>query len=282
MNYRHAYHAGNHADVVKHIVLARVLEHLKKKDKPFRVVDAHAGTGVYDLSGVEAGKTGDWQTGIGKLGAPFSPQVEALFKPYRNCIAALNPDGAVNRYPGSPDIAARLMRGGDRMVANELHPADAQLLEDYAGSDGRIMVTCRDAEELVKGSLPPPERRGLVLIDPPYEVADETERALRILAQGLRRFATGVFVLWYPLKAGDAAATIAREAAALGVAGTLKVELRIREAFKGGGLAGSGLIVVNPPWTLDHELRVILPALAERLGLGTWGHGCVDWLVPPK
>ena len=282
MNYRHAYHAGNHADVLKHIVLARILEQLKKKDKPFRVIDAHAGTGIYDLEGVEAGKTGEWQTGIGKMAAPFSPQAEVLLEPYRSCIAALNPEAVVTRYPGSPDIAARLMRSGDRLVANELHPADVQVLADYAGADQRIAVTCRDAEALLKSSLPPPERRGLVLIDPPYEAADETGRALRTLADGLRRFATGVFMLWYPLKAGDVAATVVGEAAALGAAGTLKVELRIREAFKGGGLAGSGLIIVNPPWTLDHELRVIVPALGERLGLGTWGHGSVDWLVAPK
>ena len=143
-------------------------------------------------------------------------------------------------------------------------------------------MTAVDAETCVKANLPAPERRGAVLIDPPYEVNDESERALRMLAAGLRRFATGVFLMWYPLKADQIAEEVCRQATRLGAAPTLKVELRVREAFKGGGLAGSGLIVVNPPWMLDAELRLILPALAQRLGLGTWGHGTADWLVPPK
>lgn len=282
MNYRHAYHAGNHADVLKHAVLARVIEHMKKKDKPFRVIDAHAGIGVYDLMGIEAGKTGEWQGGIAKMATPFSADVEAMLAPYRACLAALNPSGEVLRYPGSPDIAARLMRGIDRMVVNELHPEDFKLLEGHFQRDRRVTVTMLDAEAAVKASLPPPERRGLILIDPPYETKDETERALRMLAQGLRRFSSGVFMLWYPLKADDIAARVAAETAAMGVPGVLRIELRIREAFKGGGLAGSGMIIVNPPWTLDNDLRLLMPALAQRLGLGTWGHGTVDWLVPPK
>lgn len=282
MNYRHAYHAGNHADVLKHAVLARVIEHMKKKAKPFRVIDAHAGIGVYDLMGIEAGKTGEWQGGIAKMATPFSADVEAILAPYRACLAALNPSAEVLRYPGSPDIAARLMRDIDRMVVNELHPEDFKLLEGHFQRDRRVTVTMLDAEASVKASLPPPERRGLILIDPPYETKDETERALRMLAQGLRRFSSGVFMLWYPLKADDIAARVAAETAAMGVPAVLRIELRIREAFKGGGLAGSGMIIVNPPWTLDNDLRLLMPALSQRLGLGTWGHGTVDWLVPPK
>ena len=282
MNYRHAYHAGNHADVMKHVVLARVIEHMKKKAKPFRVIDAHAGIGVYNLMGIEAGKTGEWQGGIAKMAAPFSPDVEAILAPYRACLAALNPSGEMLRYPGSPDIAARLMRDIDRMVVNELHPEDFKLLEGHFQRDRRVTATMLDAEASVKASLPPPERRGLILIDPPYETKDETERALRMLAQGLRRFSSGVFMLWYPLKADDIAARVAAETAAMGVPAVLRIELRIREAFKGGGLAGSGMIIVNPPWTMDNDLRLLMPALAQRLGLGTWGHGTVDWLVPPK
>ena len=281
MNYRHAYHAGNHADVLKHIVLARLIEHMKKKDKPFRVIDAHAGIGLYDLSGIEAGKTREWEGGIGKLAAPFDAEVEALIAPYRGVIDELNSGGVLSTYPGSPELALRLMRAGDSMIANELHPEDAMALERHVTGDRRVKVTVLDAEICIKANLPPPERRGVILIDPPYEAKTETERALRMLAHGLRRFAQGVFVLWYPLKADPIAEVLTAEARALGAAATLKVELRIREAFTGGGLAGSGLLIINTPWKLDAELRVIVPALAQRLGLGDWGQASVEWLVPP-
>ena len=282
MNYRHAYHAGNHADVLKHIVLTRVLEHMKKKDKPFRVIDAHAGIGVYDLSGIEAGKTGEWTSGIGKMAEPFGPEVEALIAPYRDAIARLNPRGGILQYPGSPDLALGLMRGGDSMIANELHPEDAMSLRRNIGWDERVRVTALDAEICIKSNLPPPERRGVVLIDPPYEAVNEPMRAIAMLTQGLRRFAQGVFILWYPVKADQTAEIMAAEIRKLGVASTLRVELRVREAFAAGGLAGSGLLIVNAPWKLDAELRLIVPALAQRLGLGEWGHGTTEWLVPPK
>jgi 23S rRNA (adenine2030-N6)-methyltransferase len=281
MNYRHAYHAGNHADVLKHAVLARVITHMMKKDKPFRVIDAHAGTGVYDLGGIEAGKTGEWEGGIGRLAEPFAAEVEALLAPYRQVIAALNPQGGVRIYPGSPELALRLMRDSDRMIANELHPQDAVTLERHFIRDARVEVTSMDAETCLKSRLPPPERRGVILIDPPYEVKDEAERTLRMLAHGLRRFALGVFVVWYPLKADRTAETVLEGIAELKIPGTLKVELRVREAFSGGGLAGSGLAIVNAPWRLDEELSVLVPALAARMGMGSWGQGTVEWLLPP-
>jgi 23S rRNA (adenine2030-N6)-methyltransferase len=281
MNYRHAYHAGNHADVLKHAVLARIIEHMKKKAKPFRVIDAHAGIGLYDLSGIEAGKTGEWEGGIGKMAEAFAPQVEELLAPYRAVIAGLNPGGGVTLYPGSPEVALRLMRDADRMIANELHPQDAIALERHFIRDARIDVTSMDAETCLKAKLPPPERRGVILIDPPYEVKNEAEKAVRMLAHGLRRFAQGIYVLWYPLKADQTAESILAAMAALGVPGTLKVELRVREAFSAGGLAGSGLVICNTPWKFDQEMRVMVPALAQRLGLGNWGQGSVEWVVPP-
>ena len=145
----------------------------------------------------------------------------------------------------------------------------------------RVDVTSMDAETCLKARLPPPERRGVILIDPPYEVKNEAEKAVRMLAHGLRRFAQGVYLLWYPVKADQTAETIVAAVKELGVPATLKVELRVREAFAGGGLAGSGLVIVNAPWKLDEELRVLVPALAERLGLGEWGQGTVEWLVAP-
>jgi 23S rRNA (adenine2030-N6)-methyltransferase len=280
LNYRHAYHAGNHADVLKHVVLARLFEHLKKKDKPFRFIDAHAGVGVYDLQGIEAFKTGEWQGGIGKMAEPFAAHVEELLAPYRELIAAMNV-GGMKFYPGSPELAVRLMRAKDSIVLNELHPEDFAAAERRYAHDKRVRLMALDAEVAIKAQLPPPERRGLVLIDPPYEEKDEAKRAVAMLKEGLRRFATGVFALWYPIKADRIDEQIVRETKAFGVAGTLKVELRVREAFEGGGLAGSGLVIVNTPWKLDDELHTIAPALAARLGLGKWGHAAVSWLVPP-
>lgn len=281
MNYRHAYHAGNHADVLKHAVLARLMEHLKKKDKPFRVIDAHAGIGLYDLAGLEAGKTGEWEGGIGRLAEPFSAEIEALLAPYRDVIAALNPDGGLRYYPGSPELSLRLMRPNDRLIANELHPQDAIALEQQYLHDPRCDVTSMDAETCLKAKLPPPERRGVILVDPPYEMKTEAEKTVRMLEQGVRRFAQGVYVVWYPMKADQTAETVLTGAKEIGLPGTLKVQMRVREAFKGGGLAGSGLVILNAPWKLDAELRQLVPALAQRLGIGSWGQAEVSWLNTP-
>ena len=281
MNYRHAYHAGNHADVLKHAVLARLIEQMKRKDKPFRIIDAHAGIGLYDLAGIEAGKTGEWEGGIGKMAEPFAADIEALLAPYRAVIAALNPQGALRFYPGSPELSLRLMRSADRLIANELHPQDAVALERQYLHDPRCDVTSMDAETCLKAKLPPPERRGLILVDPPYEVKNEAEKTVRMLGHGVRRFAQGVFVVWYPLKADLTAETVLAGIAELNVPGTLKVELRVREAFAAGGLAGSGLAILNCPWKLDQELEALVPALAQRLGLGSWGQGSVSWINSP-
>jgi 23S rRNA (adenine2030-N6)-methyltransferase len=282
VNYRHAYHAGNHADVLKHVVLARVIAHMMKKDKPFRVIDAHAGIGLYDLSGTEAGKTGEWQGGIGKLAEPLAPEAEALIAAYRQVIADLNPGGGLRFYPGSPELALRLMRETDSLLANELHPDDAVALERHFLRDRRVEVTSMDAETCLKARLPPSERRGVILIDPPYEAKDETEKTVRMLAHGLRRFAQGVYLVWYPVKADATAETIVSAVKEMGVAATLNVEMRVREAFAAGGLAGSGVVILNAPWKIDEDLRLLVPALAQRMGLGQWGRGSVEWLVEPR
>jgi 23S rRNA (adenine2030-N6)-methyltransferase len=281
VNYRHAFHAGNHADVLKHIVLGRLIEHLKKKDKGFLFLDAHAGIGVYDLQGIEAFKTAEWQGGIGKLAEPFATGVEALIAPYRQVIAALNDGGGIKYYPGSPELAARLTRSQDRLSFNELHPEDHAAAARRYSSDRRVKVTALDAEVAIKSQLPPNERRGLILIDPPYEMKDEGRRAVAMLEQGLRRFAGGIYALWYPIKADRTDEQILRDVKALGVAPALRVELRVREAHDAGGLAGSGLVIINTPWKIDEELRKIVPALAQRLGMGKWGQATVKWLLPP-
>jgi 23S rRNA (adenine2030-N6)-methyltransferase len=282
MNYRHAFHAGNHADVLKHAVLARIIELLKGKDKSFSVLDAHAGIGAYDLEGPQALKTGEWQGGVAKMTEPFADDVEAVLRPYRAVLSAMNAGGGMRFYPGSPELALRLLREDDRLIANELHPEDVEILRDNYGFSKRVRVTQFDAVQSVKAELPFASRRGLTLIDPPFEVLDETERTVKALALGYKRFATGCFVIWYPVTTAEFADKFVDAIAALNLPNMLRSELRVKEAFARGGLSGSGLIVVNPPWNLEADLKVLLPALATRLGTGNWGRGTVDWLTPPK
>ncbi|MDE2446787.1 MAG: 23S rRNA (adenine(2030)-N(6))-methyltransferase RlmJ [Alphaproteobacteria bacterium] len=282
MNYRHAFHAGNHGDVLKHAVLARTLELLKAKDKPFAVLDAHAGIGRYDLQSVQANKTGEWQGGIAKMDDDFSPEVEAILSPYRQVLATLNPDGEGRFYPGSPEIVVRLMRKDDRLVANELHPIDVEELRAVYATQKNVSVTQLDFIQAVKVQLPFRERRGLVLIDPPFEVLDETLRTAKAIEFGYRRMANAVFMIWYPVTTEEFAAQFVATLQALNIPNMLQAELRVKYAFAQGGLSGSGLVIINPPFGLEKDLQALLPALAGRLGLGEWGRGTVQWLTPLK
>lgn len=285
MNYRHAFHAGNHADVLKHVVLAWMIERLKAKAAPFRVLDSHAGIGIYDLTGEAAGRTGEWRDGVGRLhdetGAalPLSPPAEAVLAPWRSAVAAVNGNGALRRYPGSPEIARLALRPQDRLALNELHPEDHASLASAYRRDARIRITNRDADRVVKAQLPPPERRGIVLIDPAYEATDEAGRAIAMLAEGHRRFASGIFVLWYPVTGDDLSRRIERDAKALALPKTLDIRLDVRQPVRGGGLAGSGLLIVNPPWPLEETLRDLLPELVERLRQGRGAGSSLAWLT---
>jgi 23S rRNA (adenine2030-N6)-methyltransferase len=285
MNYRHAFHAGNHADVLKHVVLAWMIERLKAKAAPFRVLDSHAGIGIYDLTGEAAGRTGEWRDGVGRLhdetGAalPLSPPAEAVLAPWRSAVAAVNDNGALRRYPGSPEIARLALRPQDRLALNELHPEDHASLASAYRRDARIRITNRDADLVVKAQLPPPERRGIVLIDPAYEATDEAGRAIAMLAEGHRRFASGIFVLWYPVTGDDLSRRIERDAKALALPKTLDIRLDVRQPVRGGGLAGSGLLIVNPPWPLEETLRDLLPELVERLRQGRGAGSTLAWLT---
>lgn len=285
MNYRHAFHAGNHADVLKHVVLAWMIERLKAKAAPFRVLDSHAGIGIYDLTGEAAGRTGEWRDGVGRLhdetGAalPLSPPAEAVLAPWRSAVAAVNGNGALRRYPGSPEIARLALRPQDRLALNELHPEDHASLASAYRRDARVRITNRDADLVVKAQLPPPERRGIVLIDPAYEATDEAGRAIAMLAEGHRRFASGIFVLWYPVTGDDLSRRIERDAKALALPKTLDIRLDVRQPVRGGGLAGSGLLIVNPPWPLEETLRDLLPELVERLRQGRGAGSTLAWLT---
>ena len=281
MNYRHAFHAGNHADVLKHAVLALVISYLAQKDKAFAVLDAHAGIGAYDLLGTEALKTDEWRGGVGLMGKPFAGDVEALLQPYRASLQDMNPQGGTRYYPGSPEIILQGLRAGDRLIANELHPVDAETLTENYRADSRVRVTGVDALAAIKAQLPFTERRGLVLIDPPYEVVDETSRVARQLREGVKRFATGTFIIWYPITTEEFAMRFIAEISALAVPKTIQAELRVKNPHAQSGLAGSGLIIVNPPFVLEQQLQLLLPALAQRLGVEGRGRSLVKWLTPP-
>jgi 23S rRNA (adenine2030-N6)-methyltransferase len=269
MNYRHAYHAGNFGDVLKHAVLASVLTYLKRKPQPIRIIDVHAGIGRYDLTGIEAGKTGEWHGGIGRLiggsAAPLPEAIAAILTPYLDAVRALNHPGRIDTYPGSPLVARQLMRPEDRLVVNELHPEDRALLSAELGRDRQTKVLGMDAWTAVKAQLPPPERRGLLLIDPPYEQPDEMARAVGALDDASRRFATGIVLLWYPIKASGEHRVIHDAVSERKSLKALIAEVTIRPEVEARGLNGSGLLIVNPPWTLYDELAILLPFLAERL-----------------
>lgn len=269
MNYRHAFHAGNFADVLKHAVLARVLDYMKRKDAPFRVIDTHAGVGRYDLGSVQAGKTGEWQDGIGRLLGPhareMAPAVRELLRPYLDAVVAENGGSGLQRYPGSPRLALRLMRQQDRLVANELHPEDAGALKAAIGRDARARILTLDAFVALRAQLPPKERRGLVLIDPPFEQPGEFERMAKALEEGLDRFPGGVYMAWYPIKDVHAVTKWQRSLKALKSDKILALDFCVRAPAASGDLSGCGLIVVNGPFTLRGELDVLLPALVAAL-----------------
>lgn len=265
MNYRHIYHAGNFADVLKHAVLARLIGYLKLKDKPFRVIDTHAGIGIYDLSSEEAQKTGEWHGGVGKLlGKDLPKDVAPLLAPYLDAIKALNATSNVQLYPGSPKLARMLLRKQDRLSLMELHPADCETLRGNFEGDFQTRVTHLDGWLALNAHLPPKEKRGLILVDPPFEEPDEYERMVDGLAKAWRKFPTGVYCLWYPLKRGAPIKDFMKALYDLEIPRMLCVELSVRSERE-DGLAGSGLVVVNPPYTLKAELDVLLPFLKARL-----------------
>lgn len=279
MNYRHAFHAGNFADVLKHATLALAIEHLKRKDKAFVVIDTHAGTGSYDLQAEEAARTREAAGGIDRLLARRDPH--PLLAPYLTAVRNLNRThaGDCRWYPGSPRLAYDLLRPADRLVAVELHPRDLQALAAEFGADRRVDVHGLDGWLALKSFLPPRERRGLVLVDPPFERPGEYGRLVDGLRLAHRRWATGVYILWYAIKDEAEAAAFVRDVAALALPRTLLVELRIGSLPGDARMSGCGLVLVNPPWRLDEELRALLPWLQSTLARGPGAGHRVEWLV---
>lgn len=260
VNYRHAYHAGNHGDVLKHAVLHFILARLCEKPTPFFVLDTHAGIGAYDLGSVEAEKTGEWLDGIGRLVAVQPPALSE----YLSLIAGMNAPGALRTYPGSPAIASAMMRPGDRLVLVERHPEDVDTLRGWAAGQEGVAVHERDGYEAIGAFLPPKEARGLVVVDPPYEATDEFDRMAGSIVAGCRRWRGGRWLIWYPVKDRAPVWRLQDALLAADLPEMLVAELLVAPA-DGMRLAGSGVILINPPFGIEDWLGAALPQIQTAL-----------------
>lgn len=274
LSYRHAYHAGNHADVLKHAIFLLTLDYLRQKEKPFCAIDTHAGAGMYALSTGYATQLQEYKTGIARLFDPdfaVPNETPSMLQAYLQLVADYNQTQAWQFYPGSPEIARAILRPQDRLAAFELHPSDFDLLEQHLDSHApdRRRMRCEQADGFakLKAVLPPAEKRGVILIDPPYEDKADYERVLQAVKDGLRRFATGSFLIWYPILQRGEPEWMRQQLLTL-APNWLDARLCVREPGQDGfGMHGSGMFVINPPWLLPEQMKVILPYLKKRLGL---------------
>ncbi len=276
LSYRHSFHAGNHADVLKHTVQSLILGSLKAKDKAFVYVDTHAGAGAYDLASKEMEKTGEYLDGIQRLWQQDCP---AALEAYIAVVKKLNPSGELRHYPGSPLLAAELCRSQDRLQLSELHPADFPRLESLFRGDRRIQIHKVDGYANLKALLPPIERRGVILIDPPYELDHEYSDVVNGVMDGLKRWGTGTFAIWYPVVQRTDVSFLERKFSAAGLPSTLQIELNVLPENNRFGMTGSGMIVVNPPWKLASTMDDLLPWLATALGQYADANYRLNWLV---
>jgi len=303
MNYRHAFHAGNFADVFKHAILTRILVHLRDKPAPFRVIDTHAGEGLYALDGEEAARTGEWHDGIGRLvGAPLAPAAAELLAPYLAVVRAYNPGSELRRYPGSPLIVRHLLRPQDRLIACELvaeaatalaaHLRAASRSEPAPGSKAgsaehsasprrrrdQAKALAMDGWVALEAFVPAKERRGLVLIDPPYECADDFARLAEGVVAAYRKQPTRIYLLWYPIKSSEGPDWLATAIRDRNRGNILRAELTVDSMS--AGLGACGAIIINPPWKFAAELDTMLPALRDVMGRDAGRTASVAWLAP--
>jgi 23S rRNA (adenine2030-N6)-methyltransferase len=287
VNYRHAFHAGSFSDVLKHAVLARILVHLKRKEAPFRFIDTHAGAGRYDLSGDEARRSPEWREGIARvlMARPPAP-VGELLRPYLQAVGPHDAEGRPVAYPGSPAIAQTLMRAQDRIALCEANPDEREALIAALGRDRRLSIVSTDGYVALNAYLPPKERRGVILIDPPFEAPGEAGGIVHALERALRKWPTGAYVAWRPIRDARDDARFLNAVAALGAPNVLRLELDIGPGPIGAHgqerLTRAGLLVVNPPHPLVGEARTLLPWLAQTLGRGEGGKQLCDWVTEPK
>jgi 23S rRNA (adenine2030-N6)-methyltransferase len=280
MNYRHAYHAGNFADVVKHIIITRIIEYLKQKDKAFRVIDTHAGVGLYDLLSPESTKTTEWKDGIGKIDSAQLPdQVALLIAPWLNIVRSVNSDKTLKKYPGSPKLTRMLLRKQDRLSALELHKEDYKKLSAEFSDDYQVRIIELDGWLAMGAHVPPKEKRGLVLVDAPFEQAGEFDRLIDGVKRAHARWKGGIYALWYPIKDRKAVSQFHKDLRTLGIPKILAAELMVRGPTQTPSLNGTGMIIVNPPFPLIAEMRLILPILTEVLRTDAGASWWVNWLV---
>ena len=279
MNYRHAFHAGNHADVLKHYVLSRLIALLSRKEAPFAYLDSHAGVGLYDLQGDQASRTGEWLQGIARLWQ--AEDVPDQLVDYLEVIRAMNPDGVLRHYPGSPELARMLTRDQDRLYLNEKHPEDGRLLKENMAGDRRVAVHLGEGWHVPRALLPTREKRVLLLIDPPFEQADELERCVQALNEAIGRMRQAVVAIWYPIKELGQLRRFYRDLEKSNAPKLLRIELYVHPADDAQRLNGSGLVISNPPWGLEDELKQILPWLTTLLGQSQAGWR-MDWLIEEK
>lgn len=280
MNYRHAYHAGNIGDVLKHVVLARLITYFQRKDKAFRILDTHAGIGRYDLASKETQKTGEWQQGIGMvLDADMPDAVAELLAPYLQVIRELNQSSDLTIYPGSPVVARNLMRKIDRLTLTELHPADFKTLSEGFAGDHQVKTIHLDGWLAMGSFLPPKEKRGFVLIDPAYEVTDEFERMTQAVIKGWKKWQAGTFALWYPMKDLKAIRDMHQDFEEAGIRDVLTLVLNVGKSGPDTRMLGSGMTLINPPFTLANDMQTILPWLADVLHQGPGAGWTVEQIV---
>jgi len=287
MNYRHAFHAGNFADVLKHVILVRVLLHLQRKDTPFRFIDTHAGAGGYDLDSDAARRSPEWRDGVARLLRAKPPEaVASLLKPYVDALGEIDAaESRPLRYPGSPVLAQHLLRVQDRMTLCEAHKEERERLAAAMGRDRRLHIVGDDGYVLLNAQTPPPERRGLVLVDPPYEATDEATRVEKTMASALRKWPRGVYMLWRPIKDEVEDQRFLTVMAGLGVPNMLRLEMDVGPIPPGPNspspLRRTGLLIVNPPFGLLDEAKILMPWLAKLLTRAGQGGAVVNWLTPP-
>jgi 23S rRNA (adenine2030-N6)-methyltransferase len=268
LSYRHAFHAGNHADVLKHLILIEIAEYLAEKPAPFWIIDTHAGAGRYALDSAHASKLGEYRDGVGRLWEAKGLPKAALN--YLDFVKMLNPDGQLRHYPGSPWLARQLLRDSDRLRLYEMHSTDSRILHEcFKGSGREVAITDGDGFAGLKAILPPPPRRALVLIDPSYETKNDYMAVVKALQDAMKRFATGTYALWYPMLSKVESRQLPDKLKRLGATNWLHATLEVKAPARDGfGMHGSGMFIINPPWTLEKTLHDTLPTLATLLAQG--------------
>ncbi|HYR05658.1 MAG TPA: 23S rRNA (adenine(2030)-N(6))-methyltransferase RlmJ [Gallionella sp.] len=266
LSYRHAFHAGNHADVLKHFIEVKLLRYLAQKDTPFWYIDTHAGAGCYALDTGYAMQNAEFESGIARLWQ--REDLPAPLAEYVELVKRFNPDRQMKLYPGSPLVALELLREQDRMRLFELHPSDSEILrENFAGHEAQVLIQSADGFGALKALLPPPPRRALVLIDPPYEDKQDYHRVVLALREGLKRFAGGMYAVWYPQLQRTEARQLPKQLKQLPVKNWLHVVFSVQTPGKDGfGMHGSGMFIINPPWILHGVLQEVMPYLVQHLG----------------